>query len=529
MQVARDAVTAGFQRCITRVTGGYAMPDLSNETLELLEALQVTHRELRGFHRTFLRVKSFDPLTVPTRPDECCTESVSRLARVNRPWIRNIVANIVHLGGYSNTVTCDGLFYILLSFCTLSKIELCQMMFYLIAKEMKSWTVQYLTSGQLQEFYEYYAECDVDAFNTANIQFDAMGLAKYSMYDFVELVHQHSNLINMTTFLQRSLQREFPSLEFWDNYDRTFEYDLRRTNLHPPRPQGHMHLNFFRIKKVTNLSDVVKLMNLEKAEAEGLPFRQDEEAAEAEAERTKLLQNAANMGIVEHEFGPGMLPLPHSVHGSIWHARALPPTPAPAWMQTYIKAPPNPKDSVFGIASGTHVQTAVAAAAAADGYELALSVPDSNKPENGWPAAAVIGNPSGVAGWPAAAVIGNPSGVTTGTSAWPSDKMGGQSGGQSAMLLDLRGVGHGSVENAKDLIRETIGPPKLKALDRERARQRDLRKKGLASAEDKRRVVARAQELEFIRKSREGVVKHQPICTMIERVSQCGLIGRPGS
>lgn len=508
MQVARDAVTAGVQRCITRITGGYAMPDLSNETLELLEALQVTHRELRGFHRTFLRVKSFDPLTVPTRPDECCTDSVSRLVRVNRQWIRKIVANIIHLGGYSNTVTCDGLFYILLSFCTLSKIELCQVMFFLIAKDMKSWTVQYLTSGQLQEFYEYYAECDVDAFNTSNIQFDAMGLAKYSIYDYVELVHQHSNLINMTTFLQRSLQREFPSLEFWDDYDRCFEYDLRRRTLHPPRPKGQMNLNFFRIKKVTNLSALVKPINLDKAEANGLPYKvKDEEEAEAEAERARLLQNEANLGIVEKELGPGMLPLPHSVHGSMRQARAAPPMPAPAWMQTYVKGPPNPNDSVFGIAPGTHVQTAVAAAAAAEGYELALSVPDLSRPPNGLPAAAVIGN-------------------ATGASGWPSDMLPGQSGGQSAMYIDLRGVGS-SVEDAKNLIRETIGPPKLRALDRERARQTELRKKAFDSAEEKRRVVARGQELEFIRKSREGVVKHQPIFTTMERVSQCGLIGRP--
>lgn len=502
MQTVRDLATGGLQRCLTRITGGYAMPDLSNETLELLEALQVTQRELQGFHRTFLRVKRYDPLTVPTRPDECCTDSVCKLVRVNRKWIENVVANIIHLGGYSNTLTCDGLFYILLSFCTLSKIELCQMMFYLIAKEMKSWTVQYLTSGQLQEFYDYYSECEVTAFNTGNIQFDAMGLAKYSIYDYVELVHQHSCLINMTTFLQRALQREFPSLEFWDDYDRIFEYDLRRGTLHPPRPQGHMNLNFFRIKKVTNLSDVVKLINLEKAEADGLPFQKDEEDVQDD-EAALLLQRDALAGIIENEFGRGALPLPHAVHGSSWQAREQPAAPAPAWMQTYVKAPLNPKDAVFGIAPGTHAQTAVAAAAAAEGYELALTIP-ATVPAPGWPAATVIGNASGVM-------------------APQADKL----GGRSAMFLDLRGVAANAVEDAKDMIRETIGPPKLKALDRERARQRDLRKKALESADDKRRIVARAQELEFIRKSRDTAPKHQPICTMIERVSQCGLIGRP--
>ena len=39
-----------------------------------------------------------------------------------------------------------------MQFCSLSKLELCQVMFYIVSKEMKSWTVHYVTSSQLQEF-----------------------------------------------------------------------------------------------------------------------------------------------------------------------------------------------------------------------------------------------------------------------------------------------------------------------------------------------------------------------------------------
>lgn len=54
-------------------------------------------------------------------------------------------------------------------------------MFYVVCKEMKSWTVHYLTSSQLEEFYDDYYSCPVAAFNTTAIDFAKLPLAKYRM------------------------------------------------------------------------------------------------------------------------------------------------------------------------------------------------------------------------------------------------------------------------------------------------------------------------------------------------------------
>merc|ERR1712226_660584 len=95
----------------------------------------------------------------------------------------------MELGGYIGTLSWDGFLYVLLQFCTLSKIELAQTLFFIIMRQMKCWTVRFLTSSQLEEFYGQYDRCPVGSFNTAAVEFTQLPLAKFQMIDFVELVH----------------------------------------------------------------------------------------------------------------------------------------------------------------------------------------------------------------------------------------------------------------------------------------------------------------------------------------------------
>merc|ERR1740138_2017983 len=143
-----------------------------------------------------------------------------RLVRTKRKWVEKIMLLLLDLAGFSDVVTWDGFVYVFIQFCTMSKLELCQVMFFIVSKEMKSWTVRYLTSTQLEEFYDDYAECPIKSFNTGGIDFSKLALAKYRMTDFIDLMFRFSQLINPCMHLQRSLQQALPDLRFWTDYDR---------------------------------------------------------------------------------------------------------------------------------------------------------------------------------------------------------------------------------------------------------------------------------------------------------------------
>jgi len=115
---------------------------------------------------------------------------MTRLVKNHRKWVAKILILLLDSAGYKDTVTWDGFIYVTMQFCSMSKLELCQVMFYIVSKEMKSWTVHYLTSSQLEEFYDDYYACPVQAFNTNSIDFAKLPLAKYRMQDYIELCYR---------------------------------------------------------------------------------------------------------------------------------------------------------------------------------------------------------------------------------------------------------------------------------------------------------------------------------------------------
>jgi len=133
----------------------------------------------------------------------------------------------------------------MLQFCTLSKIELCQVLFFIIAKETKSWSLHMLTNSQLEEFYETWEHCPIKSFNTESIGFDTLPKTRYSMVDFIELVTRYGALINPMMHLQRSVQQSVPSLRFWGDYDR-----IKVGNRFIP-------LDFFRFRKSSGLQEMM--------------------------------------------------------------------------------------------------------------------------------------------------------------------------------------------------------------------------------------------------------------------------------
>jgi len=95
-------------------------------------------------------------------------------------------------------------------------------------KEVKSWTVHYLTASQLQEFYDYYQECPFQSFNTRELSFAKLPLNRYYMSDFTELAHRFGQIVNPAIHLQRSLQSQLPSSTALSKDGVNYVKDLRK-------------------------------------------------------------------------------------------------------------------------------------------------------------------------------------------------------------------------------------------------------------------------------------------------------------
>mmetsp|Transcript_114447 Transcript_114447/g.356424 ORF Transcript_114447/g.356424 Transcript_114447/m.356424 type:complete len:227 (-) Transcript_114447:30-710(-) len=206
-----SSIVAAIRKCLGTALRGQP-PEPTSEVIELLQSLHMTPRQVTSLWRTFLELKQHDPLTLTTGPNEASTSSMVRLVRTKRQWVAKILILLLDLAGFRDTVTWDGFLFVFLQFCTMSKLELCQVMFYVIARQMKSWTVHYLTSTQLEEFYHDFANCPVKSFDTGSVDFTKLALVKYYMTDFIELLYRFSQLINPCMHLQRSLHQSLHAL-----------------------------------------------------------------------------------------------------------------------------------------------------------------------------------------------------------------------------------------------------------------------------------------------------------------------------
>lgn len=253
------AVTYACRHCVGKLFRA-GSPDTAPEVRNLLAELNFSNRDLSKLYKIFQNCREHDPITVGTLESEVCVSSLLLLVRAHREWIVKILYTLVELGGYVNIVTWDGFIWVMLQFCTLSKMELCQVLFYIIAKDTRSWSLNMLTSSQLEEFYNDWAHCPVKSFDTEPIAFDSLPKTRYTMVDFIELVTRHGALINPLLHLQRSIQQSVPSLRFWGDYDRVKVYNR------------YVPLDFFRFRKSCSIAEMLyeadqQAMNQELREA----------------------------------------------------------------------------------------------------------------------------------------------------------------------------------------------------------------------------------------------------------------------
>lgn len=327
------AVTYACRSCLSHFFN-IAPPDLAPEVINLLAELHFSNRDVNILYAIFQSCRQHDPITVGTLPNEVCTSSLLSLVRNDAEWIVKILFNLMELGGFLNIVPWDGFLWVLLQFCTLSKIELSQVLFYMIAKEVKSWSLHTLTNSQLEEFYEDWGDCPIKSFNTDHIGFDTLPKTRYSMVDFIDLVTRYGPLLNPVLHLQRSIQQSCPSLRFWGDYDRV----LVKNRCIP--------LDFFRFRKSQSITDMLQHADVGEME------RELQQAQDTMGEQNlRVLQE--EQGLIGKE-GTG-----HSIHLPLPGSKRPPKRQwrhnqehIPQWMEVINK---DNKDPVLGTALGSAV------------------------------------------------------------------------------------------------------------------------------------------------------------------------------
>lgn len=332
-----DGFGAGVLASVRKCLGNFMRlnaPTPCVEVTRLLVELQFTPRQVNSLYETFQNLKLFDSLTLTTGEHEVSVQSTFLLVQSKREWVEKIMTLLLDLAGFNEAVSWDGYIFVFLQFCTLSKVELCQVLFFIISKHMKSWTVQYLTSTQLEEFYEHYKDCPVSSFNTGIIEFSKLPLAKYKMSDFIQLMFRFGQLINPCLHLQRQLQRALPHAKFWADYD------------HIQVSNRKIAIDFFRHKKVASLVDAIGLAAQGKEAEELLRSQRYLLESNHKDRRTKdevkedMMKILGEVKRVQVALGRGDTPLPYDALGlpipyreKTEHAEML-----PAWLQEYADA-----------------------------------------------------------------------------------------------------------------------------------------------------------------------------------------------
>lgn len=198
-------------------------PEPCEEVMELFDQLEMPKNAQHMMYLVFHELKQGTEEDVVEVATEIERSSVAELIFTRRRWCEHILEQIISFGGIEDEdpICWDDFLYILLQFCSCSKVELCQCLFLVIVGHVKSNTSNYLTMEQLVEFYSMYNKCPVTSFNTRAIDFTRLPLRRYYVEDFTELIQRFTPLLNPMIHLQRSLQEFMPSISYWDNHHRT--------------------------------------------------------------------------------------------------------------------------------------------------------------------------------------------------------------------------------------------------------------------------------------------------------------------
>ncbi len=186
----------------------------------LIQEMGLSQSDVANIHRTFERLRILDGRVLLAGQRVLSSKSVIKAIAQHKDYVELLLQNILQLGGCYETVDWDRFLYVFLKFCALTRVELCQLLFLIIIRELRGLEIHYLTSTQLDRFYERYrTQSTPTSMNCSKIHFSNFPLARYYATDFIEVCFLYSPLINPMLVLQRQFQSIMPSLRFWDNYD----------------------------------------------------------------------------------------------------------------------------------------------------------------------------------------------------------------------------------------------------------------------------------------------------------------------
>ena len=197
-----------------------------------MDSLGMSLGDVYKIFKVFMRLKGKTPRVIEGRlagPYEIQSDLLNSLIKHRKSEIEPLLGSLLLMAGASNTIQWDSFFYLCMRFGSMSKLELSQLMFFVIVKTIKSWTLHYITNSQLAAFYSNYRESSNMSFNTRGIDFGQLPLSRYYMSDFVELCMKHPQLLNPLVHLQRTFHERLPDLRFWDKIDRIVSSNRRVT------------------------------------------------------------------------------------------------------------------------------------------------------------------------------------------------------------------------------------------------------------------------------------------------------------
>lgn len=202
----------------------------SEEVKALLAATKLSQNDVSGIFHVYQRLRWRDgSLRTKTKQITLRTSVAIDLVPDNRSYMITLLRNIMQLGGCYEYIDWNHFVYIFVRFCSMTKVELCQLMFLIIVRESRGLDVHYLSATQMDMFYEMYRTGSGDmpsgtpplpvSMQCNRIHFSNFPLPRYYMTDFVEICFLYNPLINPMIYLQRQIQRVLPSLRFWDAYE----------------------------------------------------------------------------------------------------------------------------------------------------------------------------------------------------------------------------------------------------------------------------------------------------------------------
>eukprot|EP00920_Eleutheroschizon_duboscqi_P036955 GHVT01088633.1.p1 GENE.GHVT01088633.1~~GHVT01088633.1.p1 ORF type:complete len:751 (-),score=22.50 GHVT01088633.1:5266-7518(-) len=151
----------------------------------------------------------------------------------------HLLHTLLDLAGSQDIVKWGVYTFAMLTYCSLSFVELSQFMFLVLLHFSKSWTAICVRRADIKSYYMYhFARTSTKSFDVSLVDFHYLPWETCYILDFIELCHRYPILVSPAMQLQQVIQRWTPSSEFWKNIPR------------PEIADRKVGLDFFRIEKM---------------------------------------------------------------------------------------------------------------------------------------------------------------------------------------------------------------------------------------------------------------------------------------